>query len=189
MLRSRSRRGDCFWRVSALDELGLPGQRSDTWRFRVTPDDTAPFLRIDRPTRDAIFREASIDVSGESEPGADVTVNAGTIEVERGRGLPGDHRRPTPGDNTLVITGHRRGRQRHHRRAPFRLHAGPGSVVAYDPAIPRLAPTHFLAEWRHPVLAGTTTADSAIEIRSGDVRAAAALGDASGVFRVNVPLA
>jgi hypothetical protein len=76
--------GDYFWRVSALDGFGLPGQRSETWRFRVTPDDAAPFLRIDRPTRDAIFRKASIDVSGESEPGADVTVNAGTIEVGEG---------------------------------------------------------------------------------------------------------
>ena len=62
-------------------------------------------------------------------------------------------------------------------------------MVAYDPAIPRIAPTHFLANGDVLSLAGTTTANSAIEIRSGETVRAAAVSDAAGVFRVNVPLA
>lgn len=95
--------GDYFWRVSALDGFGLPGARSETWRLRVTPDDTAPFLRIDRPAKDGIFRKASIDVSGESEPGTDVTVNGGTIEVGKGGAFRATLE-ATPGENRLVIT-------------------------------------------------------------------------------------
>ncbi len=180
--------GDYFWRVSALDGFGLPGERSETWRFRVTPDDTAPFLRIDRPARGAIFREASIDVSGESEPGADVSVDAGTVEV----GVSGAFRATiiaTPGQNTLVITATDPAGNVTTDERRFVYMPDENSVVAYDPAIPRLAPAHFLSNGDVLSLAGTTTADSAIEIRSGDTVRAAAVSDAAGAFRVNVPLA
>ena len=40
----------------------------------MTPDDTPPYLTIDAPGADVIVREASVDVSGESEPGAVLTV-------------------------------------------------------------------------------------------------------------------
>ena len=180
--------GDYFWRVSALDGFGLPGERSETWRFRVTPDDVAPFLRIDRPTRDAIFRKASIDVSGESEPGADVTVNAGTIEVGEGGAFRATIE-AAPGDNTLVITATDAAGNVTTDERRFVYMPDEDSVVAYDPAIPRIAPTHFLSNGDVLSLAGTTTANSAIEIRSGETVRAAAVSDASGVFRVNVPLA
>jgi hypothetical protein len=180
--------GDYFWRVSALDGFGLPGARSETWRLRVTPDDTAPFLRIDRPARDGIFRKASIDVSGESEPGSDVAVNGGTVEVGAGGAFRATIE-AAPGENRLVITatdpaGNVTTDERH-----FVFMPDEDSVVAYDPAIPRLAPTHFLANGDVLSLAGTTTPDAEIEVRSGDIVRAAAVSDAAGVFRVNVPLA
>lgn len=180
--------GDYFWRVSALDGFGLPGERSETWRFRVAPDDTPPFLRIDRPGRDAIFREASIHVFGESERDADVTVNAGTVEVGEGGAfratIPA-----TPGENVLVVTATDAAGNVTTDERRFVYMPDEDSVVAYEPAIPRLAPTHFLANSDVLSLAGTTTPDAAIEIRSGDAVRAAAVSDASGGFRVNVPLA
>ena len=180
--------GDYFWRVSALDGFGLPGERSETWRFRVTPDDVPPFLQIDRPERDAIFRKASIDVSGESEPGADVTVNAGTIEV----GESGAFRtsiEAVPGENTLTVTATDPAGNVTTDERRFVYMPDEDSVVAYDQAIPRIAPTHFLANGDVLSLAGTTTANSAIEIRSGETVRAAAVSDAGGVFHINVPLA
>lgn len=180
--------GDYFWRVSALDGFGLPGARSDTWRLRVTPDDTAPFLRIDRPAKDGIFRKASIDVSGESEPGSDVTVNGGTIEVGKGGAFRASIE-ATPGENRLVITATDPAGNvtTDERRIVFM--PDEDSAVLYDPAIPRLAPTHFLASGDVLSLAGTTTPDAAIEIRSGTAVRAASVSDAAGGFRVNVPLA
>ena len=180
--------GEYFWRVSALDGFGLPGERSETWRFRVTPDDVPPFLRLDHPERDAIFRKASIDVSGESEPGAEVTVNAGTIEVGEGGAF-----RATidavAGENTLTITATDPAGNVTTDERRFVYMPDQDSVVAYDPAIPRIAPTHFLANGDVLSLAGTTTENSAIEIRSAGTVRAAAVSDAGGVFRVNVPLA
>ncbi|MCC6792298.1 MAG: FecR domain-containing protein [Thermomicrobiales bacterium] len=179
--------GDYFWRVSALDGFGLPGERSETWRLRVTPDDTAPFLRIDRPAKDAIFRKASIDVSGESEPGSDGTVNGGTIEVGAG-GAFRTTVEATPGQNRLVVTTADPAGNVTTDERRFVYMPDEDSAVAYDPAIPRLAPTHFLAKGDVLSLAGTTTPDAEIEIRSGDAVRAAAVTDAAGVFRVNVPL-
>ncbi len=180
--------GDYFWRVSALDGFGLPGERSETWRFRVTPDDVAPFLRIDRPARDAIFRKASIDVAGESEPGAEVTVNAGTIEVAEGGAFRATIE-ATPGENMLTITATDPAGNVTTDERRFVYMPDEDSVVAYDPAIPRIAPSHFLANGDVLSLAGTTTANSEIEIRSGETVRAAAVSDGAGVFRVNVPLA
>lgn len=180
--------GDYFWRVSALDGFGLPGERSEIRRFRVTPDDTAPFLRIDRPVRDAIFREASVDVWGESEPGADVTVNAATVEVVDS-GAFRTTIEAIPGENTVVITATDAAGNLTTDERRFVYMPDEESIVAYDPAIPRLAPTHFLANREVLSLAGTTTPDSAIEIRFDDAVRAAAVSDASGRFGVNVPLA
>jgi len=180
--------GDYFWRVSALDGFGLPGERSEIWGFRVTPDDAPPFLRIDRPARDAIFREASIDVIGESEPGAEVSVDAGTVEVGEG-GAFRTTITATPGENTLVITATDPAGNVTTDERRFVYTPDQDSVVAYDPAIPRIAPTHFLSSGDVLSLAGATTADSAIEVRAGGAVRAAAVSDASGAFRVNVPLA
>ena len=160
-------------------DLALPG---DAGR-------RAAFPPIDRPARDAIFREASIDVSGESEPGAEVTVNAGTIEVGEGGAFRATIE-AVPGENTADGHGDRPGRQCHHRRAPLRLHARPG--LRWWPTTPPSRGSrrrHFLANGDVLSLAGTTTENSAIEIRSGETVRAAAVSDGAGLFRVNVPLA
>ena len=171
--------GDYFWRVSALDGFGLPGERSETWRFRVTPDDDAALPPIDRPARDAIFREASIDVSGESEPGAEVTVNAGTIEVGEGGAFRATIE-AAPGENTLTVTATDPAGNVTTDERRFVYMPDEESVVAYDPAIPRIAPSHFLANGDVLSLAGTTTENSEIEIRSGETVRAAAVSDAGG---------
>ncbi|HET7716789.1 MAG TPA: FecR domain-containing protein [Bauldia sp.] len=179
--------GDYFWRVSALDGFGLPGERSEIWRFRVTPDDVPPFLRIDHPARDAIVRKASVEVSGESEPGADIAVNGGIVEV----GEEGTFRTTltaTPGENTVTVTATDPAGNVTTDERRFAYMPDEESVVRYDPAIPRLAPTHFLTNGDVLSLAGTTTENSEIEIRSDETVRAATESDASGVFRVNVPL-
>ncbi len=63
------------------------------------------------------------------------------------------------------------------------------SVVAFDPAIRRIAPTHFLANGDVLSLNGTHHRRiPQIEIRAGDTVRASAVSGADGVFRVNVPL-
>lgn len=179
--------GEYFWRVSALDGFGLPGARSETFSFAVSPDDTPPFLTIETPAPGVILREASLTVSGESEPGATVTVNGApagaapdgafslTIEAE-------------PGDNalTIVATDPAGNETRQDRR--FSYTPDRDSVVAFDPAIRTVGPGHFLANSDVLSLRGTTTPDAEIEIRSGERVRASAASDAAGVFQINVAL-
>jgi hypothetical protein len=180
--------GGYFWRVAALDGFGLPGARSETWRYRVAPDNVPPFLRIDAPPRDGILREASVTVSGEAEPGASVAVNGEPVVVA-GDGAFSAAIAALPGDNavTVVATDPAGNVTTDERRFVFM--PDQASIVAYDPAIPRLAPTHFLANGDVLSLSGRTTPSSEVEIRAGKSVRAAAATDADGTFRVNVPLA
>src|SRR5690606_10272732 len=147
--------GDYFWRVSALDGFGLPGARSEIRRFTVVPDEVAPFLRIDRPAPDAIFREARVEVRGESEPGADVAVDGGLVET----GTSGAFRTTVdavPGENIVTITATDPAGNATTQSVRYVFMPDAESAVAYDPSIPRLSPTHFLANGNVLSLAGTT---------------------------------
>ena len=117
--------GDYFWRVSALDGFGLPGERSETWRFRVTPDDTRA-LPPDRPpgARCDLPRGLDRRLGRERARGGSHRQRRHD-RGRRGRRLPRDHRGDA-GREHADDHGDRRGRQRHHRRAPFRLHARRG---------------------------------------------------------------
>ena len=60
--------GTYYWRIAALDQFGLPGERTDAWRFHVQTDVTAPYLSIGGPEEGAILRASPIRLQGESEP-------------------------------------------------------------------------------------------------------------------------
>lgn len=180
--------GNYYWRVSALDGFGLPGARSEARRFAVRPDDTPPFLRLDAPAAGAITRHAEVEVEGEAEPGAVVRLDGGEVAVD----ADGRFRTivtVTPGDTVLTLsaTDPAGNATTETRRIAYVPDAT--SIVAYDPAIPRLGPTHFLANGDILSLAGTTTADAAIEISAGGRQRAATVSDDRGLFRVNLPLA
>ena len=133
--------GEYFWRVSALDEFGLPGARSVTSRFSVTPDDTPPYLTIDKPGEGVILREASVTLSGETEPGATLTIGGAAAEV----GPDGKFNAavtPAVGENTIAIVATDPAGQRTVRERRFVYMPDAQSVVTFDPAIPadRAAP-------------------------------------------------
>ena len=180
--------GEYFWRVSALDGFGLPGARSDTSSFRVTPDDTPPYLKVEAPADGAILRAAAVGVTGESEPDAKVTVDGAAVDVAADGGFAATVT-PAAGANTVTVVatdpaGHTTTGVRNFVFMPDQQ-----SVVAFDPAIRRIAPRDFLTNGDVLSLAGRTTANAAIEIRSGDTVRASAAADGDGVFRVNVPVA
>ena len=128
--------GEYYWRVSALDAFGLPGQRSAPWRFTVASDNAPPFLRIDAPVEGTIVRDASIEIQGETEPGAIVKVNGRPAEVTaEGRFVgPNDSQR---GRQSRRSCRCRPCRQRHPACARVQPHAGPrgrGHARCLDPA-------------------------------------------------------
>ena len=179
--------GEYFWRVSALDGFGLPGARSPIWSFRVTPDDTPPYLTIEKPAAGVILREASVEVSGESEAGASVTVNGKPVELSQA-GTFATTLVPAAGDNAIEIVaidpaGNKTTASRHFVYMPDQQ-----SVVTFDASIRQIGPVHFLTNSDVISLGGKTTENATIEVRSGDAVRASAVADAAGAFQINVPL-
>ena len=180
--------GEYFWRVSALDGFGLPGARSDTVSFKVTPDDTPPYLKIEVPAEGSILREARATVRGESEPDAAVTVNGAPVAVDAAGRFAAEVAL-AEGENevTVVATdpaGHPTTATRRFTHMPDAQ-----SAVAFDPTVREIAPRHFVTNGDVISLAGRTTANAMVEVRAGDTVRASAVADGDGVFRVNVPVA
>jgi Glucodextranase, domain B/FecR protein len=179
--------GDYFWRVSALDGFGLPGERSPTFRFRVAPDNTPPYLKIETPAGGAILRKASAEVTGESEPGAVVTVAGVETEVSADSRFAATVEL-VEGANTIVIvaTDPAGNETRGERQVVYSPDTQ--SIVAFDQTTRQIAPLHFITNDDVLSLGGTTTANAEIEVRSGNTVRASAVTDPDGVFRLNVPL-
>ena len=127
--------GAYYWRVAALDKFGLPGERTDAWRFYVQTDVTPPYLSIGGPEEGAILRETPIRLQGESEPGATLELNGEPVPIDPD-GLFDLPYRPSPGLNTVIDRSARCGRQHDRTPARVRVHARPaggGGVRPGDP--------------------------------------------------------
>jgi hypothetical protein len=179
--------GEYFWRVAALDSFGLPGARSAVWRFVVTVDNDPPFLTIRAPERDAILRNAAVSVSGESEPGASVTVE-GRAVTPAADGRFQTSLEAKPGANKIEIVATDPAGNETRRERAFVFMPDERSVVAFDGDIPNLGPKHFLSAVETISIGGTTTANAQIRIRAGERTVASAASNAAGRFRFNVPL-
>lgn len=180
--------GEYYWRVSALDQFGLPGARSPVHRFSVSPDDTPPFLKIDAPGDGAIIRKAAIDVTGESEAGATLTLNGAPVAI----GADGRFTSPftaAEGSNKLTLVATDPAGNQTTRERLFTYTPDQASVVAFDASVKSIAPRHFVTNGDVLSLAGRTTANAGIEVRDGSAVRASAVADAAGAFRLNVPVA
>lgn len=179
--------GEYFWRVSALDQFGLPGARSLIRRFTVAPDDTPPFLTIDKPGDGVILRQASVEISGESEPGATLTINGGAVAI----GPDGKFDAtvaPAAGANKITIVAVDPAGNKTTRERLFTYMPDQQSVVAFDPTIKQIAPLHFITGGDVLSLSGKTTASATIEVRIAGTARASAVAGADGIFRINVPI-
>lgn len=181
--------GIYFWRVSALDRFGLPGARSEPRRLEVRSDTTPPYLLIARPEPGSVVREAPVLVGGESEPGARLTVQGRRVEI----GADGrfEHRlSPTEGDNAVVVRVTDRAGNETTKTLGITYMPDRPATIRYAPDIPRLAPDHLLAAGDRLALAGRTIGHAQLLVRNADgARLAAGRADATGRFRINVPLA
>ncbi|ADZ71985.1 FecR domain-containing protein [Polymorphum gilvum] len=178
-----------YWRVSALDRFGLPGQRSQTRRFDMRIDTAPPFLRIEAPASESILREPSVEVRGESEAGAEVSVNgvpaavaadgsySVTVTAREGLNRLDIVARDAAGNETAAIR-------------EFVHMPDAAATVVFDERLARLSARHFLAPAREITLSGTTTADARLDVvdAAGAVRASTTSAH-DGRFGITVALA
>lgn len=70
-----------YWRVAALDQLGLPGQWSLPRDFTLRTDQTPPFLTLLSPAPDSIQTSPQVEVLGASEMGASLVLNGVPVRM------------------------------------------------------------------------------------------------------------
>jgi len=178
-----------YWRVSALDQYGLPGPRSQTRRFDMRIDTAPPYLQIQTPETNAIYREASILVTGESEPDAEVFVE----------GLPADMAADgtysatitaVEGANRISIVAIDPAGNSTTTDREFVHMPDSKAVIAFDEELPRQGVTTFVTSSDTVTLTGTTTENARLEISGADntVRVTAKT-DAAGRFAITLDVA
>ena len=115
--------GSYYWRVAALDKFGLPGERSEVWRFHVRTDVTPPYLSIGEPAEGGILRQSPLDAARRERAGRHPRARRPAARGRPRRPLRGPlpaQARAQPADRQ----GDRCRRQRHRTVARLRLHAG-----------------------------------------------------------------
>lgn len=180
--------GIYYWRISALDQFGLPGPRSLSHRFDMRIDTAPPYLRLDAPLSSDIHREASVEVKGESEPGAEVSVNGAPAEVD----TQGAYRLTAtlqPGANVLTVLS--RDAAGNETKVSREVVYMPDTTakITFNAAIPRLSARHFVTNGNEISLSGETEKDAKLQVFDADgaVRASAST-NGDGVFAFTLPL-
>ena len=180
--------GTYYWRVAALDKFGLPGERTDAWRFHVQTDVTPPYLSIVGPDEGAILRAEPIRLQGESEPGVLLRLNGEPVALGTdGRfDLP---YRPSPGANTVAIEAKDAAGNTTERQRTFVFMPDQQAAVKFDPGIPRLSARHFVTDREVISIAGDTEADARVVVTAADgAERASSYANPEGRFGVNVSL-
>lgn len=180
--------GTYYWRVAALDALGLPGQMSVAQKFELINDSAPPYLQIRTPQPDAIMREAAVTVSGETEAGAAVFVDGEVADVD-GSGRFFMTIASKDGRNDLTIVARDAAGNETTRRLAFTYLADRQRDIVYDAAIPRDGTGRFLTAGRELGLSGTVTEEAKVSVLGGNgAPRSEAYADATGRFTLNVPL-
>jgi len=181
--------GEHFWRVSSLDRLGLPGVRSPSRRFRIVDDGTPPFVTLATPQENAIVTSATVEIVGESEPGARLTVNGAYVPL----GGNGDFLTSvtaTPGPNRIVVAVVDPAGNRTERTRSFVYSPVSAVTIELDPAARRDAEGRLLTRTDGIDVAGSSDAPEGADVRvlgpdgAEAVRALVGLG---GGFQVTLP--
>ena len=180
--------GIYYWRISALDQFGLPGPRSLSHRFDMRIDTAPPYLRLDAPVSSDIYRDASVVVKGESEPSAEVSVNGVSAKVAE----QGSYRLAAtlkPGTNVLtVLSRDPAGNETKVSREVVYMPDATAKIT-FNTAIPRLSARHFVASGEEISLTGQTEKNAKLQVLDADgaIRASAST-NGDGVFAFTLPL-
>jgi hypothetical protein len=181
--------GTYYWRVAALDALGLPGPMSTVRKFEVRNDNSPPFLQIGTPEPGAILRDAAVTISGETEAGTAVLVDGVVADVDvDGRFFMTIQ--AAEGDNDVTVVARDPAGNETSRRIAFTYLRDARRDVVYDARILRDAAGRFLTASRQFDLSGVVTEGAKVSVLGarGDVRSET-YADQAGHFALKIALA
>lgn len=181
--------GDYFWRISALDTFGLPGERSLVSSFEAVLDNSPPYLTVLSPVEDEIVRAPEVVIAGESELRVRLTVNAQPVPLNE-IGKFEAHIQAVPGLNEVALeavdlAGNRTSRVRH-----FTYRADRTAEISFDPTIPADGDRRFLTRGDELGVSGSSTAEPGSRLIVRDKLGAVVadtLVETDGRFAITVP--
>lgn len=187
--------GVFYWRVRSLSADELPGPPGITRHFRVMKDTEPPYLVILSPEQGASFTEDYVEIRGNTERDAAVTVQDQPVKAEAEGGF-GFRCGLSEGENRIRVKSvDRAGNVNSLERVITRVIEA-DSDLYFDPSLPRAGKNHFLLKNHNFSLTGKTWPHAAISIRniekdSSDEQksrkfSAAAVADTEGRFQINI---
>ncbi len=178
--------GTYYWRVAAIDEQNFPGAKSDVRRFSVKNTERPPFLVVTSPSDGEYVRFPLVTVTGESENVATVFVNSVAVEMDED-GLFSSTIALEEGANGInVIAIDERGVQTQIGRSVTFLPDRQAEIVL-ELGLDEIAPGTYLTAANGITVAGTTSSDSEVAVRS-DHSETRTFTNKQGAFRMSVPL-
>jgi hypothetical protein len=180
--------GSYYWRVVALDKFGLPGERSEVWRFHVRADVTPPYISINSPGEGGILRQNPVEVRGESEPGAVLEIDGQPLELDADGRFQAVYA-ASPGANQLTVRATDPAGNVTERSRAFVYMPDERAAVVFDEGLTRLGLRHFVTAGDAMSISGRTSPEAQLVVRSADGAArVSAYADGAGRFVLNVPL-
>jgi hypothetical protein len=180
--------GVYFWRVAVLDQFGLPGQMSDVGQFEVRTDVTPPFLRILSPGDGEIFRHTAIQIQGETEPNARISINGTAVEPNLTGGFSAGIELQA-GANVVKVKSVDLAGNETVRLVEVTVSIDSRSDIRFDASLPRDRSGTFLSPGDTLTLSGEVVADARIQILDAQGQARSETFTRSdGKFVLNVPL-
>ncbi len=184
-----------YWRVSAVDDLGLPGPASTPQWFQVADDESGPYLVVEFPQPDAVTNQPEVEVRGEAERGSQLLVDGETVPLDDDAHFR-FARALQPGPNPIRFEAvDRAGNRTVVERTIQRVDVDRVEILL-DESLPRRAPSHFLSRTPEFILTGSTVPGSQIELEGDEPRApeggegvaagAAGVADAAGGFQIRL---
>jgi hypothetical protein len=177
-----------YWRVTALDQYGLPGLKSEVRVVNVLHDTIPPYLRIIAPAKEAVVHDSIITIVGEAELGATVSVEGNELMLE-----PAGSFRSwialSPGKNNISIEA--RDNVANVTCQQLDVTYLPDKELGafdFDGSINQVGINHFLIQGKGFILIGKTVKGSRIDLKStqSSYRAHTYVDD-SGFFHLSVP--
>ncbi len=173
-----------YWRVSAIDSLGLPGPKSRAGSFQVVHDEEPPFLAVASPREGEAVRQAVVEVTGETEPGTVLSADGVSVEVSPEGRFSFRH---TLAEDEIVFEG--RDDAGNEIRLVRKVVRWPAEAteLRFDEDLLALRPGHFLTRGPGFLLRGVTVAGAAVRVAAagGETVAEAVAGD-DGAFAIRL---
>lgn len=177
--------GAYYWTVAAIDREGFPGPTSPRGFFYIFSDTSHPFLYVNHPQEQDIFRSDTLHITGETEAGVQLSIDGQAASLNGSRFEMA--RRLDEGINKITVAARDAGGNES-RILRTVIYAAPREVrIDYDAGMQPLAARQFLARGRTLDLKGSTVPLSSVSIQetNGSIRGRT-FADSAGRFQLSL---